>query len=596
MEKLRKNLSDIWFAIRYSWRINPRLYVACGLLIVLDTVEPFALLILPNLIIDELTGLRRWDVVLRYILLFIGVFTLIRLIRMVFSVFINMSINRSDVFAFRDHACHFLYMDYAKMEDSKVRDMQQKVSRTIHPNSFVYTDLRVMLTGFFQLIGYSYLIFTLHPLILLAVFAIVVANYLLSRRSEKNKYNFQPTSAEAERKFDYLYTTMSDFSFAKEVRINQASRWLSQKFIKTLDGYLKPYKHYQNRQLFLKIAAVFLQFVQTVILYGYAAFQVIAGKITVGDFSVYVGSIFNFSDAFVNCISSLIRISYWPKYVKDYQEFLQVAHPSYLDKSIIELKEPAPQHQIEFRNVSFRYPNTERMVLKNVSITISDKEKLAVVGINGAGKSTFIKLICRLYEPTEGVILYNGVDISTIRYQDYIKEISVVFQDFQLFAFSVKENIILNQPDRPVRVIDAIRQSGLEEKLSTLPNGLDTAMGKDFEEDGIEFSGGEGQKLVTARAYYKKAPIVILDEPTAALDPLSEHNLYLRFQEIMKDRTAIFISHRLASTRFCDRIAVFADGQIVECGSHEQLMTQKGLYCDMFEKQASHYIKKEDVQ
>ena len=244
---------------------------------------------------------------------------------------------------------------------------------------------------------------------------------------------------------------------------------------------------------------------------------------------------------------------------------------------------------IEFRDVSFSYPHTERKVLDHISLVISDREKLAVVGINGAGKTTFIKLLCRLYEPTEGVILYNGTDISTIRYEDYVKKLSVVFQDFQLLAFSMEDNVVLNQRCDREKVLEAVRRSGLEDKLKKLPKGLDTSVGKDFDEEGVEFSGGEGQKLVTARAYYKNAPIVIFDEPTAALDPISENHVYQNFREIMKGKMAIFISHRLASTRFCDRIAVFRQGQIVEYGTHEQLMGREGLYREMFDKQAEYY-------
>ena len=228
-------------------------------------------------------------------------------------------------------------------------------------------------------------------------------------------------------------------------------------------------------------------------------------------------------------------------------------------------------------------------MLSNVSLTIRDKEKLSIVGSNGAGKTTLIKLLCCLYEPTEGVILYNGIDISTIPYEDYIRKLSVVFQDFQLFAFTMEENIVLNRERDEEQLLEAVRKSGLEEKLKSLPKGAATPVGKDFDEEGIEFSGGEGQKLVTARAYYKNAPVVVLDEPTAALDPISENQMYCRFHEIMKDKTAIFISHRLASTRFCDRIAVFSEGKIVECGTHEQLMDRQGLYCEMFQKQAAYY-------
>ena len=412
-------------------------------------------------------------------------------------------------------------------------------------------------------------------------------------RREKNQYGFQQTIASDTRKFDYLFHTMIDFRFAKEVRINHVSSWLSEKFDEVLAHYGQDYSRFQYRQLVLNGIATLINFLQTMIMYGYAAYQAVRGRITLGDFSVYLGAIFNFSGSFVELLTRFSHLVYLSEYAEDYKAYAALARPGHLDKGVNRLPEKETRHEIEFRHVSFRYPHTDRLVLKDVSLTITSGEKLSIVGMNGAGKTTFIKLLCRLYEPTEGVILYNGIDISTIHYGDYARLLSVVFQDFQLFSFSVEDNVVLSGPRDRDKVLQAIDKSGLNAKLESLPHGLDTAVNKEFEEDGVEFSGGEGQKLVTARAYYKDAPIVILDEPTAALDPLSEHEVYTRFHEIMEDKTAIFISHRLASTRFCDRVAVFAGGEIVECGTHDQLMGAGGLYADMFTKQAEYYAQEE---
>ena len=218
---------------------------------------------------------------------------------------------------------------------------------------------------------------------------------------------------------------------------------------------------------------------------------------------------------------------------------------------------------------------------------------VGVVGPVRTGKSTFIKLICRLYAPTKGRITLGGFDIQTIDYQMYRKMLGVVFQDFQLFAFSVKENILLGMVPDDERLNWAIEKSGLSEKVSSLEKGLETSISKEFDENGIEFSGGEGQKLACARAYYRNTPIVILDEPTAALDPIAESKLYERFNSIMEYKTAIYISHRLASVKFCDKVAVFEDGHIIEYGTHDELMSQSGTYFNMFTTQAKYY--KEDA-
>ena len=362
-----------------------------------------------------------------------------------------------------------------------------------------------------------------------------------------------------------------------------------------LDAYRGKLRKHENRMLLLAILEAAVGFVQMAAMYGYAVHRAILGEITIGDFSVFAGACLSLSAAFGGLVGGMTNMLYLSKYVDDYKKYTELAKPSHLKKgqAAIPDKEAGNvgnrQFLIEFRDVSFRYPGTDRNVLDHVSLAIGDREKLAVVGVNGAGKTTFIKLLCRLYEPTEGVILYNGTDISEIRYDEYVRLLSVVFQDFRLLAFTMEENVVLNQSSDRGKVLEAIRKSGLEDKLERLPKGLDTNVGKDFDEEGVEFSGGEGQKLVTARAYYKDAPIVVLDEPTSALDPISENAVYQRFHEIMEDKTAIFISHRLASTRFCDRVAVFAGGKIVECGTHEQLMEQEGLYRQMFLKQAEYY-------
>ncbi|MBR6649829.1 MAG: ABC transporter ATP-binding protein, partial [Clostridia bacterium] len=244
---------------------------------------------------------------------------------------------------------------------------------------------------------------------------------------------------------------------------------------------------------------------------------------------------------------------------------------------------------IEFRSVSFKYPGCENYVLKDIGITIKNGEKLSVVGFNGAGKTTFIKLLCGLYLPTEGVITLNGYDIKTIHPALYRKMLGVIFQDFQLFAFSVKENIVLGENYDKQRLEWVIEKSGIKDKIDGLSKSIDTSISKEFDENGIEFSGGEGQKLASARAYYRDAQIVILDEPTASLDPIAESLLYERFNSIMKNKTAVYISHRLASVKFCDNVAVFENGKIVEYGTHDELMELGGTYKAMFSTQAEYY-------
>ena len=586
---LKKIFLDWIYMFQYSWSISRQIFLATGLQIVLDSIEPFILLIIPRFILDELTGDARWEVVLQYIVMLIGAMALIKMVRLVSEVVIATLVHQSDIRTGLSYAKYFLDMDYSKLEDEGIRDLQRKVASNVHPNLFVYQDIGRMLTGLFQLIGYSYLITDLHPMILIFVFVVVGLNYWLNLRTEKNRHTFQTVHASAARRFDYLFHTMIDFRYAGEIRMNQISDWLSGKSMKIWEQYRIDRGKYDRRQIHVKLVACVIDLIQMLMMYGYAVYQALRGLITIGNFSVYIGAILNFSRAFVSFAEGLSQMVYLSKYVDDYKEYISLVTPSHKKKGVSRLPKREGRHMFEFQNVSFQYPNTKSMILKNLSITISDNQKLAIIGKNGTGKTTFIKLLCRLYEPTEGVIRYNGTDISTIRYEDYIRLLSVVFQDFRLFAFSVKDNIILNRTYEEERFRLAVSKAGLDMRLKSLPHGAETAVSKEFDGEGVEFSGGEGQKLVTARAYYKEADVVIMDEPTSALDSIAEQRLYKQFGEIMEGKVAIFISHRLASTRFCDRIAVFEDGTIKEYGTHDELMEQKGLYYEMFCRQAEYY-------
>ena len=340
-----------------------------------------------------------------------------------------------------------------------------------------------------------------------------------------------------------------------------------------------------------QIVTMLVNFVQTVVIYGYCANLAIAGEITVGSFTVFLGAVTAFAGSFSGFIGHFPKLLILSKYVDDYKEFERFAAHAGAEREYVCGDNPTNgKFDIEFVDVSFKYPNTENFVLKHINIKIKAGERLSCVGYNGAGKSTFIKLICRLYEPTDGKILVGGIDISTIKLSDYREMLSVVFQDYSLFAMTIRDNIVLNRkPDR-LRLDKALENCGLEERIALLNNGVDTQLFRPFEYDGTEFSGGEEQKLACARAYYKDAPIVILDEPTAFLDPIAETNLYERFDRIIGKKTSIYISHRLASVKFCDKIAVFADGMIVEQGTHNELMEKGGIYAEMFKKQAHYYV------
>lgn len=320
-----------------------------------------------------------------------------------------------------------------------------------------------------------------------------------------------------------------------------------------------------------------------------------AGAFGLGTATQYIGSVTSFFGGFselMKCIG-VMRIN--SSFIDTVFELLDTPNTMY-QGSLTTEKRSDIQYDVEFRDVSFKYPGSEAYALRHVNMKFKVGSRLAVVGMNGSGKTTFIKLLCRLYDPTEGEILLNGISIRKYRYDDYMKIFSVVFQDFQLLALPLGQNVAASQTYDAARVLDCLNKAGFGEKLAKMPHGLDTYLYKSVDTEGVDVSGGEAQKIAIARALYKDSPFIILDEPTAALDPIAEAEIYSKFDEIAGDKTAVYISHRLSSCKFCDEIAVFDSGSVIQQGTHSDLLAdESGKYFELWNAQAQYY-KKDIVQ
>lgn len=321
--------------------------------------------------------------------------------------------------------------------------------------------------------------------------------------------------------------------------------------------------------------------------YLFVAVKTLAGAITIGTFTQYAGALTKMAGGFRDLVESNVLLRRNCTYMEDFLNFLHL-ESSHVAGSIPVEKRLDGEYEIEFKDVSFHYPGSEELVLKHVNCKLTTKDKMALVGRNGAGKTTFIKLLCRLYEPTEGSITLNGVDIRKYKEGEYRELFSVVFQDFKLFAFPVWSNLVAGYEREDGKLRDCLERAGAAEFVGELPQGVDTLLYR-AKDGGVEISGGEAQKLALARALYKDAPFVVLDEPTAALDPISEAQVYAGFDEMVKEKTSVYISHRMSSCRFCDDIIVFDQGRIIERGSHEELLGRQGQYAQMWNAQAKYY-------
>ena len=326
-------------------------------------------------------------------------------------------------------------------------------------------------------------------------------------------------------------------------------------------------------------------------IYALLAYEVIRKGLKVGDFTLYFNAVNRFSDSINALLKGYLSLSKMGLYIGDLEKFMSL--PRMDGPRGEEPMESGERFDLELEDVSFRYPGAAGYALRHVNLRIAAGERLAIVGANGAGKTTLVKLLLRLYVPTEGRILLNGRDIRGFRYDEYIREFSAVFQDYKLFAFSLAENVCLSREYSEGEAMEAIRKSGLSGRVSELPLKEKTPLFKAYNEGGVELSGGEGQKLAIARALHKKSRVVVLDEPTAALDPAAEHEMYSRFDELVQGKTSIYITHRLASTRFSEKIIVLDGGRIVEEGDHASLLGRGGLYAQMYNMQAEYYASGE---
>lgn len=561
-------------------------------LTILNSISPFIDVFFTKIIIDAVVQSDSFDTLSRVLIEMLVLKLIIGILSKLFSHGCNKKIIDIRAQMRLDINEKSMLVKYEYLEDPTYLDMKSRASQCIDNNydiAGIANNVSSFITNIITLLGLAYLISQLNLLmVLLIIFVVVINSYAKAKQARKTHF-FRSQFSKIARKLFYIIGVTWDYKYAKEIKTYNLKSWLSDK----KQNYLKETSSNSNKIFFLStlisLLSVLTSAVQQLVVYLYLVINVLNQTITIGEFSMYVTAINRFSISLTNIMGAYIAIAESSLYLADYISFLEL-ETSYQMHQIDE-EIPTDQVEIEFCNVSFAYPGQEKLALEDVSVRISKNEKLAIVGENGAGKSTFVKLIMRLYTPTKGKILLNGIDIQTIELSTYTKLISSVFQDYKALAFSVKENISIDDNFSEKRMKDTLTEVGLIRKIDGLQHGIETNMSKEFDMEGIEFSGGEQQKVALAQAIYKDAPIVILDEPTSNLSPIAEFELYKSFNDMVQDKMAIFISHRLSSCRFCDSIVVLDKGKIVEYGGHDALLKQGGMYFDMFYAQSEYYSK-----
>lgn len=485
--------------------------------------------------------------------------------------------------------------DYMQIESAAGQTRYQKARRTLDAGdwsgtSLMITSMLLIFTGTLSLILYSGVIAALNPLIILLLAVMSALNYFTLRYARNYEQKNKDKLSSYEKKLNYIENASGDIKSGKDVRLYTMTGWFVLLREQILDSYVSLLHKIQNRHFIPSMVNAFTLLLRDGIAYAYLIWSVSAGKITIADFVLYFGAIAGFSAWISQIVENTNTIGGANLQMNDMREFLEGSDAPEIDNP---LDIPAPNSivSIEFRNVCFSYDKEARSVLENFNMKIRSGEKIALVGVNGAGKTTIVKLLCGFYRPDSGEILLNGIDISNFRKKELFTLFSAVFQDITILPFSVAENVSMKIGDKTdkERVWVCLKKSGLDGEIRKHEKGIDSKMLKTIDESGIVLSGGQQQKLLMARALYKDAQILILDEPTAALDPIAESEVYESFHVFSKDKTAIYISHRLASTRFCDRIIMIKNGTIIESGTHMQLMQIDGEYATMFKIQSHYY-------
>ena len=486
-----------------------------------------------------------------------------------------------------------LTMSYPDIENQDVRKKLDKASMLVSSNTAateaVWTTLINLLKNVVEFIIYLSLLTTLNPLMIIAVLFTTIVSFLVSNYLNGWGYRHRDEESEYSRRMNYLSEKSRDYTLAKDIRIFGMDGWIEDVYNSTLRLYRSFAARGERIYIWGDIIDVVLTFMRNGIVYLFLLRAVHKGEMSAAQFVLYFNTVNVFTSGIGKIMTDFAVLRRQSLDICAVREFLDYPETFRMEEGISITPNLNIPYQIELQDVSFRYPEAEKDALSHINLIIRPGEKLAVVGLNGAGKTTLIKLICGFLEPIEGKVLLNNSDIRTFNRRDYYRLFSAVFQDFSVLDVTIAENIAQTDENIDMELMErCINQAGLTEKIDSLPNGVETHIGKVFE-DGIQLSGGELQRLMLARALYKNAPIIVLDEPTSALDAIAEREIYNKYSELTDGRMAVYISHRLASTRFCDRIILISEGSIDEEGTHDELIARNGHYANLFEIQSRYY-------
>lgn len=591
-------LSIIGYFFKIAFQYRPSYVFLLLFQILLQAISPFSKIIFPTLIIEELTKVPLNQVNLSnltwILVLFLAVEFIIPFLMNLNWMFLLHNENMLNKYWKKLMGDKMMQMRFYHLENPDVLDQISKAQDGLlgYGNNLggfqaLINNIISILSNFLSVIGIIYIIAQINIWLIFILIAIV--GLRLWNQSQIKKLNIQQWEERKRmnRENEYYSSLLTDFKYGKDIRLYACKDLL----ITKNKEYIEDTYQYQIKinQKFKKLTIIdnLFNMINQLLTYGYVAYYFIQSYISIAQYSLYVTSINTFISSSYSIFNSFLNIRQNTKMMSEFKKFMEI-DATYQEGNVkINPNDPIV---LEFKDVSFAYPNTTEYVLRHINYRMEGQKKISIVGENGAGKSTFIKLLMRLYDPTEGEILLNGINIKEIPIQDYYALFSVVFQDYQLIGFNLGEQITSSDTFDEEKVLQILSEVQFNHKMENLQKGLATSMLKYFDDQGIELSGGESQKIAIARALFKDGKILILDEPTSALDPLAEYEIYSQFHKMTQGKLTFYISHRLSSCRFCDEIMVLEHGEIVQLGHHDKLiLDEKGKYFEMFKAQAKYY-------
>ena len=583
---------NVGWMVKISWKVRRRVLFICIAMAALEVAYNLAQLY----VAPEILGCVERHAPMGELLGTIGIFTLALFLIMglkeyfkQIALFPRVDV-RSSIIGMIGKKCNMT--SFPNTLEAKFIKLREKAHQSTSSNREATEIVWGTLTELIQNVGgflvYLTILSRLNGVLLGVIVATCVVGFLLSRYSDNWEFRHRDEEESCYAKKSYIRRKAESVELAKDIRIFGLQDWLNELMDRVQNVYLDFLLRSEKVRLLSDVAEALLTMARNGIAYAYLLHMALRDSLSVPEFILYFTAVSTFTTWVMGILQSAQKLHEESLDLSQVREFLDYPEPFRFEGGTAIPK--ADAYELKLEHVSFRYPGAEEDTIHDLDLTVRPGEKLAIVGLNGAGKTTLVKLLCGLFDPTEGRVLLNGVDVRNFNRREYYGLFSAVFQEFSILDVTVAENIAqTNENIDTQKLWDCIEKAGLTETVQKLPKGLDTHVGREVYLDGVLFSGGQTQRLMLARALYKDGAILLLDEPTAALDPLAENDIYQKYKDMTAGKTSLFISHRLASTRFCDRIIFVADGHITEEGTHDQLLARGGAYAKLFEIQSRYY-------